>query len=255
MLDSLKGQQVSNDSTFNRTLSRRGQNLAVLRDLAPLLIALGVAAIIYILRETRRRRLRMNPSRPGLTMQEAWELCLQDSSKHPDGVLIPAALQPEAVPAAAVKRLFELEGRCLEADNPRVAVREAVLENAVIALHLEAISELGEPERAALLRGYAEGMDQLLRDAWTASTLQWIVLRLYSRLKYDDAVAGDWFHHFMHVARPYIREKVRLAREFVLRMDEGSGRFVEIYDSLLQELRREMLKARPKRRFAAPDLP
>ena len=106
-----------------------------------------------------------------------------------------------------------------------------------------------------LIKGYEEGMDTLLRAAITSSTVKWIVLRVYARWKFDDAVSNDWFHLYMHTARPYIREKVRLAREFVLRADAGAERFAEIYDTLLGELQEKMLKARPKKRFVRPDLP
>ena len=231
----------------------------MLDDLLPLLAALTVAAVVYGLREARRRRLRVSPPMPGLTMQEAWERWLGGARHNLDDIFVPPGAAPDETPprlrAEVGKSLMEIERRCAEADNPRAALRRAILHGAVIALHLEAVSALGEPERKALLQGYEEGMDELLRDAWRASTLTWIVLRQYGRLKYDDATASDWFHQFMHVARPYVREKVRMAREFVLQMDEGSGRFVEIYDELLQQLREEMLKARPKKRFVAPDLP
>ena len=82
----------------------------------------------------------------------------------------------------------------------------------------------------------------------------WLALRYYLRLKYDDAVADDWLHHFLRVARPYVREKVRLARDYLVEVDPSAGRFAEIYDKLLDELRREMLKTPPKRRFPPADL-
>ena len=59
----------------------------------------------------------------------------------------------------------------------------------------------------------------------------------------------------MGQAGPYIREKVRLAKEHILQADPGAGRFAELYDTLLGELRDKMLKARPKRRFVPSDLP
>ena len=231
----------------------------VLRDLVPLAAVLAAATLIYVLRELARRRLLIRPSMPGLTMSEAWDLWLHGARNGPDGAFVPAEITPEKIPAdlqAGVKAsLLETESLSSEADNSRLVVRRTILNSAVIALHIEAISAFGEADRKALLKGYEEGMDQLLEGAWRASTLHWIVLRQYARLKYDDAAAADWFHHFMHVARPYIREKARLAREFVLRMDEGSGRFAEIYDELLEQLRKETLKAHPKKRFVTPDLP
>ena len=78
---------------------------------------------------------------------------------------------------------------------------------------------------------------------------------MYARWKFDDAVEDDWFHNYMNLARPYIREKVRLAKEHVIQMDASAARFAEIYDALLAELKEKMIKARPKQRFVRPDLP
>jgi len=216
----------------------------LIRDLLPLIAALILAAAAYMIREVRRRRFRMNPPMPDLAMAEAWELWLRED-RDP---------LTEAVKDRIEEMLAAAETACSRADHPRAALRDAILGHAVIALHLEAVSEFGEEERAVLLRGYEPGMDRLLQDAWKAATIAWQVLRHYGRLKYDDAVPEDWFHNFLWVAAPYIREKTRLAREFVVRMDEGSGRIVEIYDELLQELRNAMMKARPKKRFVPPDI-
>jgi hypothetical protein len=82
-----------------------------------------------------------------------------------------------------------------------------------------------------------------------------MALRWYARMKYDDAVPGDWFHHYLRVAGPYVREKVRLAREHLVEFNEGAARFVQIYDALLAQLRHDMLAARPKKRFPPSDLP
>ena len=57
----------------------------------------------------------------------------------------------------------------------------------------------------------------------------------------------------MSVARPYIREKVRLTREFALHLDEGAERYARIYDALLQELLMEALTASQKKTFVPPD--
>lgn len=230
----------------------------MIRDLLPLLAGLAVAAIVYTTRELRRKRHRINPALPDLTMEEAWAIWTQSAETKPDSVFAMALAEQGVltppVESEALKGLLDGEKLYQEADHPRLALRSAILDNAAIAMHLDAISGFGEAERAALLRGYAEGMDAALQEARKICTLKWIVLRQYARLKYDDAVAGDWFHHFMRIARPYILEKTRLTREHVLQMDEGSRRFVEIYDALLNDLRVEMLKARPKKRFVEPDL-
>ncbi len=192
-------------------------------------------------------------------MEEAWANWKAGIARHPDRRLIGADLHNSTVPAALQaqieRSLLETQRLCEEADNPRLLLRRAALSSATLALQLAAIAEQDEPARRALIQGYQEGMDGLLRDAVTASTIRWTVLREYARWKYDDAVANDWFHHYMDLAGPYIREKVRLAREFVLRADAGAGRFAEIYDQLLAELREKVLKTPPKKRFARADLP
>jgi hypothetical protein len=118
--------------------------------------------------------------------------------------------------------LLELERVCLASDHPRVAFRRAALESAVEDLYLEAI------------------------QAQRSDAPAWPALREYLRLKYDDAVAGDWFDHFMDVARPYIRERVRLSQE-------SADGFARIYDELLYELINEALSAPQKKSFVPPD--
>ena len=51
------------------------------------------------------------------------------------------------------------------------------------------------------------------------------------------------------------RSKVRLSRDYLLEVDEGARRFAELYDKLLDELRREMIKTPPKKTFPPSDLP
>ncbi len=216
-------------------------------DLLPLAALLATAATIYVVKDRRRRRTQVNPARPDIGIREAYEIWTRGVLPHPDGDF--AAASP-----ASAEALDELERRTLASPHPRKAVRAAILEKALIALHLEAVAALGEPERAALLKGYEPGMDALLRETLRASTAEWHALRFYTHLKYDDAVPDDWFQHFLRVARPYIREKVRLARAFLLEVDESAGRFAEIYDKLLDGLRREMLDAPPKKRFPPADL-
>lgn len=206
----------------------------MLDDLLPLIAALAAAVAAYFFRERHHRRTQVRPPAPGITMAEAWEL--YRGGAPPEDVL-------------AVEALAENAG------DPRLAIRAAILEGAVIALHLEAVSGLNETERAALLKGYTTGMDGLLRESLAAAQTRCAALRHYARLKYDDAVPEDWYDHFLHVAGPYIHEKVRLARDYLLEVDEAAGRFAEIYDKLIDELRREMLKAAPKKRFPPSDLP
>jgi hypothetical protein len=183
---------------------------SVLRQLFPLLTALTAAAVIYAMREQRRRRMRVAPPRPDLVMREVSD-------------------RPE---------LAEIERAALATDNPRVAFRRAAIENAVAELYLETIAGCGVENTGELLRAHAE---------------TWRALREYLRLKYDDAVPDDWFDHFRSIARPYIREKVRLTREFALHLDEGAERYARIYDELLQELLQEALAAPQKKSFVPPD--
>jgi len=199
-------------------------------DFLPLVALVATAVAVYVIRERRRLAREVHPSAPGVTIAE-----------------IPA---PESVRA----ELAEIERRALAADHPRQAIRAAILHNATLALHLEAIAALPEGERSLLLRGYEPGMDALLRTALDGHRAVWEALRAYSRLKYDDAVPGDWFDHFLHQAGPYIREKVRLARDCLLQVDVSASRFAEIYDELLAELRERAIKAPPKHRFPPVDL-
>ena len=134
--------------------------------------------------------------------------------------------------------LAEIERVCLATDDPRVAFRRAAIENAVAALYLETIAACGVENTGELRRAHTE---------------TWRALREYLRLKYDDAVADDWFDHFTSVARPYIREKVRFTREFTLHLDEGAERYARIYDELLRELVAEALRAPQKKTFVPPD--
>lgn len=182
----------------------------LLRELVPLLTALTIATVVYVLREQRRRRMRIAPPRPDLSMREV---------SH--------------APA-----LLEIERAALASDHPRVAFRRAAIENAVAALYLETVAGWGVPDTGDMLR---------------AHTQIWQALREYLRLKYDDAVADDWFDHFTRMAQPYIREKVRLTREFTLHLDEGAERYARIYDELLRELVKEALGAPQKKAFVPPD--
>jgi hypothetical protein len=182
----------------------------VFRELVPLLTALSVAAVVYTVRERRRRRMRIAPPRPEISMRE-----ISDA------------------PA-----LLEIEKSCLAAADPRAAFRRAALQTAVGALYLEAIAECGVPDTAEMRQSY---------------TQTWQALREYQRLKYDDAAPDDWFDHFTRVARPYIREKVRLTREFALHLDEGAERFARIYDELLEGLFQDAMTAPQKKTFVPPD--
>lgn len=182
----------------------------MLRELFPLLTALTVAAVVYAMREQRRRRMRIAPPRPDITMREVCD-----------------------TPA-----LLEIERACRATGDPRAALRRAAIENAVAALYLETIADCGVENTGEMLRAHTE---------------TWRALREYLRLKYDDAVPDDWFEHFTRVARPYIREKIRLTREFALHLDEGAERYARIYDELLQELLQEALGAPQKKSFVPPD--
>jgi hypothetical protein len=199
-------------------------------DFLPLLALLAAAVAIYVIRERQRRSREVRPASPALAIAS-----------------VPA---PEDVRAD----LAGIEQHALASDHPRQAIRVAILHNATLALHLEAIGALPEAERSLLLRGYEPGMDRLLQTALASHRAIWEALRTYARLKYDDAVPGDWFDHYLHQAGPYIREKVRLARDCLLQVDASAGRFAEIYDALLAELRDRSLAARPKRRFPPADL-
>jgi hypothetical protein len=222
----------------------------MLRDLAPLIAALAAAVLVYVARDRSRKRTWVRPARPDITIQEAWEVWragAPDDPGHP-----PALLDGEA--GKVEREVAATAARAAKADHPRLYLRNAILHSAMMALHLEAIAALPEEERAVLLKGYTPGMDGLLEEARRAYRCHWMALRCYLRLKYDDAVADDWLHYYLHVAGPYIKEKVRLARDYLVQVDESAGRFAEVYDKLLDELRREMLKTPPKRRFPPTDL-
>ena len=210
--------------------------LKAVQDFYPLLAALAIAATVYVLRERHRKRTRIQPSRPDLTIDEAWQLWRAHSS-------YPAS---EEVMTQARADLVEPLG--LD------ALRREIVRSATTAMYLETILELGEPERKALLKGYEEGMEPLLRSVIGVSSVRWRVLREYARLKYDDAAPEDWFEQYVEIAAPYIREKVRLARAFLVELEEGASRMVEIYDELLRDLEANLLQSPRKKRFAPPDL-
>jgi len=134
--------------------------------------------------------------------------------------------------------LLEIERACMATDDPRAAFRRAALDNAVAALYLETIAECGVQNTGELQLIHAE-----IRRT----------LREYLRLKYDDAVADDWFDHFRRMAGPYIREKIRFTREFALHLDESAERYARIYDELLRELVEQALAAPQKKTFVPPD--
>jgi hypothetical protein len=211
----------------------------MLSDLAPIIFALAGAALVYALRERHRRATRVRPPRPDIAIEEAWGIWRATAPDAADEAL------PELAATAA---------RAAEAVHPRVFLRNAALESALMALHLEAIAALPHQERAMLLKGYTPDMDGLLRETQRAHATRWMALRFYLRLKYDDAVPEDWLDHFRQVAAPYVREKVRLARDYLVQVDPSAGRFAEIYDELLDGLRKEMLRVPPKQRFPPADL-
>jgi hypothetical protein len=220
--------------------------------------ALVAAVLAYLVRELRRRRLRVNPRRPELTMEEAVELWRRSDRADPDSALVPESLSgaPDgAVLEAVAQAGREAEQQSLRAASPRQAIREAILAQATLALKLEAILGRDERARAALVVGYQPGMQELLGEGARVCHQSWRLLRFYARLKFDDAAPEDWFHRYVRLARPYIREKVRLAEAAVVEMDEGARRFAELYDLLLADLKKEALAAPPKKRFPPPDLP
>jgi hypothetical protein len=210
--------------------------LEAVADFFPLIAALAIAVVVYVLRERHRQRTRIQPARPDLTMHEAWELWRAESSFQTS----------EDVLAQARESLAEPESLEL--------LRREIVRSANTALYLETILELGEAERKALLKGYEEGMEPLLRNVIGVSNVRWRVLREYGRLKYDDAAPEDWFEQYVEIAAPYIREKVRLARAFLVELEEGAMRLVEIYDELLRDLETSLLKSPRKKRYAPPDL-
>ena len=220
--------------------------------------AILFAATVCVAREYLRWRDRVRPRRPDITLEEALEHCRSGMVKLTDLELLPATpSQAIAGPLLAELRasFAEAERRGRRAPSERIAVRQAILGNATLALQLEAVIGQDEAARQALIRGYETGMDRQLRDAAQRCVIRWYVLREYARWKFDDAVRDDWFHHYIHIARPYIREKVRLAGEYVLRTDATAGQFAAVYDTLLRELLERTLKTRPKKRFVKPGLP
>ena len=239
-----------------KTAGYTGQSaVGMIRDLLPFFFLLALAVLIYIARERRRRRTEIRPRSPELTMRQAWQLWWEGVPENPDAGFTPADWDLEKIDpnlqAETLRALLDLE----QTDSTRRSVRRAILESAATALHLESVLRLGEAERKALLEGYRPELEPALENAWRGGVLRWMVLRRYAALKYDDAVIEDWFHYFMQAARPYVREKVRLSREFLLQMNEGAGRIVRIYDALLDELQKDALNAPPKKRFVRPDLP
>jgi hypothetical protein len=107
----------------------------VLRELFPLLTALTLAAVLYVARERRKRRMRIAPPRPDIAMREL---------SHAPGLL-------------------EIERVCLASDDPRVAFRRAAIENAVAALYLETIADCGVENTGELLRAHTQ-IWQALRE-------------------------------------------------------------------------------------------
>ena len=195
--------------------------LKAVADFYPLMAALAIAAAVYLLRERHRKRTLIRPARPDLTMDEAWELWRAGASfEASDDVLAQTR-------------------RTLADPESLQSLRQEIVRSATTALYLETILELGETERKALLKGYQEGMEPMLRGIIGVSNVRWRVLREYGRLKYDDAGPEDWFEQYVEIAAPYIREKVRLARAFLVEFEEGASRLVEIYDELLRELENE----------------
>ena len=210
--------------------------LETVADLYPLLAALAIAAVVYVLRERHRKRTLIRPTRPDLTMGEAWELWKGHSDFRVTEDVLTQVRQDLADPES------------LE------SLRRDIVRSATTALYLETILEWGEPERKALLKGYEERMEPVLRNVIAVSNVRWRVLREYGRLKYDDAAPEDWFEQYVEIAAPYIREKVRLARAFLVELEQGASRLVEIYDELLRELEANLLKSPRKKRYAPPDL-
>jgi len=217
------------------------------------------AVIAYAIREIRRYRQRTRPRRPDISMEETWTIFRQGDPRNADLALLPSGASvpepQESVLEQLRRRLLDLERAWADQWDQRRAVRAAILSSTVIALHLEALGKCDESARRALIKGYQAEMDRQLREATDAATIEWLVLRCYARWKFDDAVPDDWFHNYVRIARPYIREKIRLAQQHVLQVDEDARRFTEVYDKLLAELGEKLLPAPPKKRFVPPDLP
>ena len=224
-----------------------------------LVYILLASVVLYAVREVRRYRARTRPRQPDIAVERAWEILHDGEPRNPDLALLgPDGRLPElSDPVAEQVRqnVLAVERASAGQWDQRRAVRAAILSSAVIGLHLEALAACDESARGALIKGYQPEMDRQLREAAGGATLEWLALRCYARWKFDDAVTDDWFHNYVHIARPYIREKVRLARQHVLQVDEDARRFTEIYDQLLAELGERMLAAPAKKRFPPPDLP
>jgi hypothetical protein len=210
--------------------------LKAVADLFPLIAALAIAAAIYILRERRRQRTCIRPVRPDLTIDEAWQLWRLQANYH------------------AAEEIMEQARQSLKEPESLDALRREIVRNVTTALYLETILGLGEADRKALLKGYQEGMEPLTRRVIWISDVHWRVLREYGRLKYDDVASEDWFEQYVEVAAPYIREKVRLARDFLIEFDQSASSLVEIYDQLLWDLEASLVKSPRKKRYAPPDL-
>ena len=208
----------------------------MLADYLPLLAAILLAVAIYWVRERHYRRTRVRPPRPDVTLAEAGEIWSDAQAAPP----------PPEVLEQARQGLLEMEGL--------LQLRHQIVREATTVIYLETILQLGEAERTVLLKGYAAGMETLLRNVIDVSTARRQVLREYAHLKYDDVAPEDWFEQYTQVAGPYIREKVRLARAFLLELNEGAERLVEIYDELLRDLEKNLIEARPKKRYPPPDL-
>ncbi len=221
-------------------------------------MALAAAFAVAVGWRIHQWRLQPRPRYPNLSLEQAWTLWLEGEETHPDLSLAPSGTnwrQPNERAAEIMQgRLASISER-LDASTFRSETRTAVLQAASSAVYLEAALAMEESDRPAVLQGYQAGMEPLLIDALRCATLEWLVLRLYARLRFDDAVPEDWFHHFLQVARPYAREKARLAAVWMLRLQEDASEFVRVYDQLLEELAQRMAQSAPKKRFPPPDLP
>src|SRR5690242_15626434 len=105
-----------------------------MKDLYPLFASLAIAGIVYVMRERHRKRTRINPARPDLTIAEAWKLWVASSEAETDADVL----------ARARESLTEPDGL--------TALRQDIVNSVTTALYLETILELGEPERKALLK-------------------------------------------------------------------------------------------------------
>jgi hypothetical protein len=226
----------------------------VLRDLMPLFLFLVSAAVVYAVRERRRRLYTVKPPAPDITLGEVWESLPEALPAHPDRAILPQA-GLEAAAGEVGTRVSALEGALGASDDPRAALRAAIVESATRALHFTILSRLSEADKPVLLGGYQPGMEGLVENAAAVCWLECALLRRYAQLRHDDAVPGDWFHHFLSHARPYVKEKVRLARECLIERNQGAAASAGHYDVLLAELAGDAMRAAPKRRFVPPDYP